>query len=409
MLLALLVSLNLSAQMPVKISGASIDTSGFYETYRGPVGPQGAKGDKGDPGTSTGAAVGRAVGTWNELVLAFADMDRGLIRTINIYQSFTAGVNDSARIPSLVTFNGIINGGSYQISTTGKKSLFYREFANVTDAGKYIDFQLHVFELFLSGDGTGNGFRLSSTYQSHFQYCRFNNFKTAIDARFCLQGSVRDCRFANNYIGINADYDRFVGGGSDDSQSNAFTIESNCFRTFPGAYASIVCTAENMIYIARNIWEGGDKKTHIGSDYAVYINEAGSNTAKFSRLEDNYSEFVPGKSLFYYRVKTGRHINTGTMVHYACNVITMDGQGAYPKLTVSDWPYWPAGCTVENLNSGTGPRFDFENNPSECNPDTVLVWKNGTKPGQMKLQWWNPNSQTPEIKLNGKKVLTQTQ
>lgn len=400
---------NAPAQDIIKLSPetkAELKGEKGEQGIQGIQGEKGEKGDKGDAGTGSGSVnygFIRYVATFNEYYKAFRDADAGLIHKIILTSDFA--FTDSVPIPTNMKGQLYIEGnGASLTDAVGLSKMHFRYIASLTEANKRIDFQLIVTGVEFKGKNrSGNCFELSSNYQSHFQHCRFKGFKIAVDNRFCLQGSIRDCQFDNNTISINVDFDRFPNntGGNTSAQSNHYTIADNKFRSTKGDSCNIRCNAASGVMIWHNIHEGGDNNG-IGAKYAVVWLDNGSTVVKECNFLYEHIEFIPEIAIYNIVLKDGMATVSGQFIQKTGTVVIFTTT-AYAKIKVKDIPFLNNGAKFQSV--GSGARWTFENMHPSFDAYNATNWI-GAVPVQTVQIGYSTNGQAPYYKINNKQVTT---
>lgn len=387
---------------------------------------KGEKGDKGDAGytpvkgvdyfdgkdgkdglNGTGvvnSGFWRDVASWNELAVAFNDAEQGIVRNIRITANLTA--TNRIRLPHLYKAGLTVYGGNGEIKKGGAiDTMFYRHYATITEGKKNNDFRLHWIETSFYGQNTGVCFFLSTTYESFFDRCYFYQFNVAVDIRWALQTTFYQCRFYENYIGINSTFDKaspaMAGGNNTDSQSNHVEVNNCNFRTVPGNFASIKSVGCSGLIVWHCIFEGGEQGTGIGSDYAVYFDDNGSTVVKDVNILFSHGEYVPAIAAFYIKLKDGIATVHGSFKQKKGTLVKFESS-AYGKMIVSNVPYIPGESKFESI--GSGGRWKFIDMPATFDPYVATTWT-GAIPAQTYYEGHSTNGQAPFIKMNGKQVL----
>jgi hypothetical protein len=326
----------------------------------------------------------RWVTNWTDLKTALIDNN---IRAIYLASNITQ--TEKLRIPTNYSaIKKIVgNGFDWNIPSAIDTGMT-RNYASLTEANQGIDMQLRISDVIFKG-GNNVGIYLEANYGAKFEGCRFYNFKTALDLRWCMGTIVDQCYFWENYIGINFDYARFINGSNSASQSN-HSIVTNCkFRSSPNHFAPIKVIAVSGMVIYHNIFEGGDVN-HNGSDYEVFFDDNGSAVVKEVHIYGNHVEQKPKISAFNVRLKDGNAYVGGIYSQYDCNLIRFEGAG-YAKMIVENIPYLTGGTKFENVSSAG--RWKFINVPATFSISDLTKWIS-TPPINSAIDGWQTNGQS---------------
>ena len=327
------------------------------------------------------------VSTWSQFTTALSNPS---IRSINLAANLTA--TSKAYIPTNQSTIKEIEGHGFEINIpsiidTG----FVRKFPSLAQANFGIDQQLRFRNVVFKGNNNV-GMYISSNYGMKIEGCRFYNFSTALDLRWCMGTMIDQCYFWENYIGINLDYDRFAGGSNSTSQSNHSIVQNCKFRNSAGDFANIRVYAASGVQILHNIFEG----VQAGGDYDVYFDDNGSTVVKEVYIYGNHVEHIPAIAAFYIKLKDGFATCGGIYSQYDCTLIKLESS-AYAKCIVDNIPYLTSGTKFDYV--GNGARWWFSNMPTSFNPNTSTYWVSGIAPANSRYDGWNSNGQVPFIQL----------
>jgi hypothetical protein len=328
------------------------------------------------------------VGTWNEFINALGNSN---VRSINLTANLTA--TSKAYIPLNQSTIKEIDGHGFEINIPSTIDTgFVRRFASLSQANQGIDQQLRFRNVSFRGANTNMCMYISANYGARFEGCRFYNFTTALDLRWCMATVIDQCFFWENYIGVNLDYDRFSGGSNSTSCSNHSVVQNCKFRNSPGDLANIKVHAASGIQILHNIFEG----QLAGGDYDVYFDDNGSTVVKEVTMYGNHVEHQPAIASFYIRLKDGFAVCGGIYSQYDCTLIKFESS-AYAKIMVDNIPYLTSGTKFHNVNSNG--RWWFTNMPVSFNPTITSYWIGGVAPSNSRYDGWNSNGQVPFLQL----------
>jgi hypothetical protein len=328
------------------------------------------------------------VGTWNEFINALGNSN---VRSINLTANLTA--TSKAYIPLNQSTIKEIEGHGFEITIPSTIDTgFVRRFASLSQANQGIDQQLRFRNVSFRGANTNMCMYISANYGARFEGCRFYNFTTALDLRWCMATVIDQCFFWENYIGVNLDYDRFSGGSNSTSCSNHSVVQNCKFRNSPGDLANIKVHAASGIQILHNIFEG----QLAGGDYDVYFDDNGSTVVKEVTMYGNHVEHQPAIASFYIRLKDGFAVCGGIYSQYDCTLIKFESS-AYAKIMVDNIPYLTSGTKFHNVNSNG--RWWFTNMPVAFNSNITTYWIGGVAPSSSRYDGWNSNGQVPFLQL----------
>lgn len=328
------------------------------------------------------------VTTWNQFVSALANTN---VKSINLAANLTA--TSKAYIPT-VQNSGIkeIEGHGFEINIPSSLDTgIVRRFNSLAEANFGIDQQLRIRNVVFKGNNN-IGLYISSNYGMKIEGCRFYNFSTALDLRWCMGTIIDQCYFWENYIGVNLDYDRFAGGSNSTSQSNHSIVQNCKFRNSAGDFANIKVHAASGVQILHNIFEG----VQSGGDYDVYFDDNGSTVVKEVTIYGNHVEHQPAIAAFYIKLKDGFAKCGGIYSQYNCTLIKFES-AAYAKCIVDNIPYLTSGAKFDYV--GNGGRWWFSNMPTSFDPNTTTYWVSGIAPTNSRYDGWNPNGQSPFVQF----------
>jgi hypothetical protein len=328
------------------------------------------------------------VSNWNDFINALGNSN---VRSINLSANLTA--TSKAYIPTNQSSIKEIEGHGFEINIPSSIDTgFVRRYASLSQANQGIDQQLRFRNVSFRGGNTNMCMYISANYGMKIEGCRFYNFTTALDLRWCMGSIIDQCYFWENYIGVNLDYDRFSGGSNSTSCSNHSVVQNCKFRNSPGDFANIKVHAASGIQILHNIFEG----QLLGGDYDVYFDDNGSTVVKEVTMYGNHVEHKPAIASFYIRLKDGFAKCGGIYSQYDCTLIKFESS-AYAKCIVDNIPYLTSGTKFENVNSNG--RWWFTNMPVSFNPNITTYWINGVAPSNSRYDGWNSNGQSPFLQL----------
>jgi len=339
--------------------------------------------------TNTVNSVGgiRWVTDWPQFIAALSDPS---VRSINLAANLTAA--SKAYIPTNQSTIKEIEGHGFEITIPSTIDTgFIRKYPTLTAANQGIDQQLRIRNVVFKGNNN-MGLYISSNYGMKIEGCRFYDFSTALDLRWCMGTVIDQCYFWENYIGVNLDYDRFTGGSNSASQSNHSIIQNCKFRNSAGDFANIRVYAASGISITHNIFEG----VQAGGDYDVFFDDNNSNVVKEVYIYGNHVEHTPLIAAFYIKLKEGIAYVGGIYSQYDCTLIKFESS-AYAKMIVENIPYLTSGTKFDNVN--TAGRWWFTNMPAAFDPNTTTYWLNGISPINSRLDNWNTSGQSPFLQL----------
>jgi hypothetical protein len=334
---------------------------------------------------STGTGV-VWVSTWNQFTTALSNPN---IRSINLSANLTA--TSKAYIPTNQKTIKEIEGHGFEITIPATIDTgFVRRYASLSEANQGIDQQLRFRNVSFKGDNTNMGMYISSNYGMAIEGCRFYNFNTALDLRWCMATLIDHCFFWENVIGVNLDYDRFAGGSNSTSQSN-HSVVSNCkFRPRLGGFASIRVYAASGVVLTHNIFEGPN------SDYDVFFDDNGSTVVKEVTIYGNHVEHTPSIAAFYIKLKDGLAHCGGIYSQFNCTLIKFES-AAYAKCIVDNIPHLTSGTKFDYV--GSGGRWWFSNMPASFDPNISTYWLSGVAPTNSRYDGWSTNGQSPFLQL----------
>lgn len=324
--------------------------------------------------------------TWNQFTSALMNPN---IKSIHLAANLTA--TTKAYIPTNSTGIKEIDGHGFEINIPSSIDTgFVRRFNSLGEANYGIDQQLRFRNVVFKG-ANNMGMYISSNYGMTIEECRFYNFSTALDLRWCMATVIDHCFFWENYIGINLDYDRFAGGSNSTSQSNHSVVQNCKFRNSAGDFANIKVHAASGVQILHNIFEG----VQAGGDYDVYFDDNGSTVVKEVYIYGNHVEHQPAIAAFYIKLKDGFAHCGGIYSQYDCTLIKFESTG-YAKCMVDNIPYLTSGTKFQNVS--TAGRWWFTNMPSSFDPNIATYWL-GTAPINSRYDGWNSNGQSPFVQF----------
>ena len=328
------------------------------------------------------------VSTWTQFTTALSNPS---IRSINLASNLTA--TSKAYIPTNQTSIKEIEGHGFEINIPSSIDTgFVRRYASLGEANTGIDQQLRIRNVSFRGANTNMGMYISSNYGMSIEGCRFYNFTTALDLRWCMGTLIDHCFFWENYIGVNLDYDRFAGGSNSTSCSNHSTVQNCKFRNSAGDFANIKVHAASGVQILHNIFEG----QLAGGDYDVYFDDNGSTVVKEVTMYGNHVEHQPAIAAFYIKLKDGFAKCGGIYSQYDCTLIKFESSG-YAKCMIDNVPYLTSGTKFQNVN--TNGRWWFTNMPVAFDPNTTTYWIGNVAPNNSRYDGWNSNGQSPFLQL----------
>jgi len=328
------------------------------------------------------------VSTWSQFTTALSNPN---VRSINLAANLTA--TTKAYIPTNQSSIKEIDGHGFDINIPSSIDTgFVRRYASLGEANQGIDQQMRFKNVSFKGGNTNMCMYLSSNYGARFEGCRFYNFTTALDLRWCMATVIDQCFFWENYIGVNLDYDRFTGGSNSTSCSNHSIVQNCKFRNSPGDFANIKVHAASGVQILHNIFEG----QLAGGDYDVYFDDNGSTVVKEVTMYGNHVEHQPAIAAFYIKLKDGFAKCGGVYSQYDCTLIKFESS-AYAKCMVDNIPYLTSGTKFQNVNANG--RWWFTNMPVAFDPSIATYWVGGTASTNSRLDNWNSNGQTPFLQL----------
>ncbi len=333
------------------------------------------------------------VQTWTQFTNALSNPN---IRSINLAANLTA--TTKAYIPlsqaSTNQNSGIkeIDGHGFEINIPSSIDTgIVRRYSSLGEANFGIDQQLRIKNVVFKGSNN-IGLYISANYGMKIEGCRFYNFSTALDLRWCMGTIIDQCYFWENYIGVNLDYDRFAGGSNSTSQSNHSIVQNCKFRNSAGDFANIRVYAASGVQILHNIFEG----VQAGGDYDVYFDDNGSTVVKEVTMYGNHVEHQPAIAAFYIRLKDGFAKCGGIYSQYDCTLIKFES-AAYAKCMVDNIPYLTSGTKFHYI--GSGCRWWFTNMPVAFDPNITTYWVGGVAPTNSRYDGWNSNGQSPFLQL----------
>lgn len=330
----------------------------------------------------------RWVLTWNDFISA---LNNPSVRSIHLASNLVA--TSKAYIPTNQSSIKEIEGHGFEINIPSTIDTgFVRRYASLSEANQGIDQQLKFRNVSFRGANTNMGMYISANYGMTIEDCRFYNFTTALDLRWCMATVIDHCFFWENYIGINLDYDRFAGGSNSTSCSNHSVVQNCKFRNSAGDFANIRVYAASGVQILHNIFEG----VLAGGDYDVYFDDNGSTVVKEVTMYGNHVEHQPAIASFYIKLKDGFAHCGGIYSQYDCTLIKFES-AAYAKCMVDNIPYLTSGTKFDYV--GTGGRWWFTNMPVAFDPNTTTYWLSGTAPTNSRYDGWNSNGQAPFLQL----------
>jgi hypothetical protein len=326
------------------------------------------------------------VSTWSQFTTALSNPS---IRSINLAANLTA--TSKAYIPTNQSTIKEIEGHGFEINIPSTIDTgFVRRYASLGEANFGIDQQLRFRNVSFRGASTNMGMYISSNYGMSIEGCRFYNFSTALDLRWCMATLIDHCFFWENIIGVNLDYDRFAGGSNSTSQSN-HSVVSNCkFRPRAGGFASIRVNAASGVQLLHNIFEGPN------SNYDVFFDDNGSTVVKEVTIYGNHVEHRPAIAAFYIKLRDGIAHCGGIYSQFDCTLIKFESS-AYAKCLVENIPHLTSGTKFDY--TGSGGRWWFSNMPASFDPNTASYWVSGVAPTNSRYDGWNPNGQSPFLQL----------
>ena len=328
------------------------------------------------------------VSTWAQFTTALSNPS---IRSINLASNLTA--TSKAYIPTNQTSIKEIEGHGFEINIPSSIDTgFVRRYGSLGEANSGIDQQLRIRNVSFRGGNTNMGMYISSNYGMSIEGCRFYNFTTALDLRWCMGTLIDHCFFWENYIGVNLDYDRFAGGSNSTSCSNHSTVQNCKFRNSAGDFANIKVHAASGVQILHNIFEG----QLAGGDYDVYFDDNGSTVVKEVTMYGNHVEHQPAIAAFYIKLKDGFAKCGGIYSQYDCTLIKFESSG-YAKCMIDNVPYLTSGTKFQNVN--TNGRWWFTNMPVAFDPNTTTYWIGNVAPTNSRYDGWNSNGQSPFLQL----------
>lgn len=326
------------------------------------------------------------VSTWSQFTTALSNNN---IRSINLAANLTA--TSKAYIPTNQKTIKEIEGHGFEITIPATIDTgFVRRYPSLSEANQGIDQQLRFRNVSFRGGSTNMCMYISSNYGMGIEGCRFYNFNTALDLRWCMATVIDHCFFWENVIGVNLDYDRFVGGSNSTSQSN-HSVVSNCkFRPRLGGFASIRVYAASGVVLNHNIFEGPN------SEYDVYFDDNGSTVVKEVTIYGNHVEHQPTIAAFYIKLKDGLAHCGGIYSQFDCTLIKFES-AAYAKCIVDNIPHLTSGTKF--AFTGSGGRWWFTNMPATFDPNTTTYWLGGVAPTNCRYDGWSTNGQAPFLQL----------
>jgi hypothetical protein len=360
-------------------------------------GRKGDKGDKGDTGangvngvngvcpdcppTSGGSSTNAwEVNTWAGLISALQNDN---IRAIDLRADIVAG--GKWRIPANYSRIKIINGNGYRITIPSTIDTFIvRSYPSLSAANSGIDMQLRIYNTDFVGSNNICMY-LEATYGSEIIGNRFSNFKTAVDARWCMGIVIMHNYCWENYISFNLDYARFTGGSNSASQSNHPYIAHNKYRSSAGHLANVRLIAVSGAVVFHEIDEGIEN----GPQYHYYFDDNASNVVHGGSWSHIHAENKASIASLFIKSKQGTSDVSDYFGQYD-NVIVSFESSAYGKLYLRNFPYLTSGSKFENKNSAG--RISIENFPATFTITDATKWA-GSIPTFLNTDSWDANGQ----------------
>ena len=192
------------------------------------------------------------VESWAQFISALSNPN---IRSINLAANLTA--TSKAYIPANQSVIKEIDGHGFEINIPATIDTgFIRTYPSLAEANNGIDQQLRFKNVSFKGGKTNVGMYVSANYGMSIEGCRFYNFATALDLRWCMGTIINHCFFWENLIGVNLDFDRFAGGSNSTSQSNHSTVQNCKFRSRANGTANVRVFGASGVWITHNIFKG---------------------------------------------------------------------------------------------------------------------------------------------------------
>lgn len=326
------------------------------------------------------------VESWAQFISALSNPN---IRSINLAANLTA--TSKAYIPANQSVIKEIDGHGFEINIPATIDTgFIRTYPSLAEANNGIDQQLRFKNVSFKGGKTNVGMYVSANYGMSIEGCRFYNFATALDLRWCMGTIINHCFFWENLIGVNLDFDRFAGGSNSTSQSNHSTVQNCKFRSRANGTANVRVFGASGVWITHNIFEGPN------GGYDVFFDDNGSPNVKEVYMYGNHVEHQPTIAAFYIKLKDGYAYCGGIYSQLDCNLISFESSG-YAKCVVENIPFLTSGTKFKSV--GTGARWWFTNMPATFDPNTVTFWLGGVAPTNSRYDNWNASGQSPFLQL----------
>jgi len=155
----------------------------------------------------------------------------------------------------------------------------------------YVSQAFSFYRINFVGGGSISAINIGATYHTTIEDCSFLNFYNPVVLRFCMNARVQQCQFnysTNNSLTIG--YGNWPGATTSLSPSNCSHINYNRFLALEGSNAQLIVSGTTRVIANGNIFEGGTKVTHRGSNYLIVFDAAAGTNVNSFRLEETYIE-----------------------------------------------------------------------------------------------------------------------
>lgn len=182
-----------------------------------------------------------------------------------------------------------VEGYGAILLTTAAITIFERLPVDQTEAlDDFISNWIGVFTgLTFQGNSTTNqiGVDVGATYSWVFENCTFRALDTGLILKFCLQGSIKQCRFQScKTESIVLLFGESWGGTDFNSASNCVAIDNTRVFGANGAASHIRAEGANGLVVRNFISEG------FNPEYNIIVDSRGSTTVTFCDLENLHIE-----------------------------------------------------------------------------------------------------------------------
>lgn len=218
-------------------------------------------------------------------------------------------------------------------------------------------------EFFHGGVFNGSGvpgqiaFNIGANYSGVIEDAQINGFDTGIYCRFCLNERIKSVMTVNSRTyGIALDYGNWTGASTNNSQSNASTLQNVRDVAYAGAIASWYISASDGVHLQDVISEGGNPVQ------SVLWNDQKSTTVKSLTIQNFHSENAPSDAIVTINGTEEEFNISGVFAQYSSPMV--DSSNCYACIfTINNTPWnsWGAGIVFKNGTGGNAGMFSVSN------------------------------------------------